>query len=80
LSNYLIPTVLDGPGKVKSVILEYPDPIGPWGARGMAEMPFLPFAPALAAAVKDAIGVWVDDIPMTSERMIKVLRAAGLGK
>jgi CO/xanthine dehydrogenase Mo-binding subunit len=80
LSNYLIPTVLDVPGQVKSVILEYPDPIGPFGARGMAEMPFLPFAPALAAAVKDAIGVWIDSIPLTPERLITALRAAGLGK
>ena len=79
LSNYLIPTVLDVPHQVKSVILEYPDPIGPWGARGMAEMPFMPYAPALAAAIKDATGVWVDDIPMTPERMIRALRAAGLG-
>jgi len=39
LSTYLIPTVLDIPAEVKSIILEYPDPIGPWGARGMAEMP-----------------------------------------
>jgi CO/xanthine dehydrogenase Mo-binding subunit len=80
LSNYLIPTVLDVPHQVRSVVLEYADPIGPWGARGMAEMPFMPFAPALSAAVKDAIGVWVDDIPMTSERMVRVLRAAGLGR
>jgi len=39
LSNYLIPTVLDVPEAVKSVIMECADPIGPWGARGMAEMP-----------------------------------------
>jgi CO/xanthine dehydrogenase Mo-binding subunit len=80
LSNYLIPTVLDIPQHVESVILEYPDPIGPWGARGMGEMPLLPFAPALSAAIKDATGVWVDEIPMTSERMIRALRAAGLGQ
>jgi len=79
LSNYLIPTVLDVPHQIKAVILEYPDPIGPWGARGMGEMPFMPYAPALAAAIKDATGVWVDDIPMTPERMIRALRAAGLG-
>jgi len=79
LSNYLIPTVLDVPHQVKAVILEYPDPIGPWGARGMGEMPFMPYAPALAAAIEDATGVWVDEIPMTPERMVAALRAAGLG-
>ncbi|MBI5053328.1 MAG: xanthine dehydrogenase family protein [Chloroflexi bacterium] len=75
LSNYLIPTVLDVPDKVKSVILEYPDPIGPWGARGMAEMPYLPYAPALIAAVEDAIGIRFDEFPLTPERVLKALKA-----
>lgn len=79
LSTYLIPTVLDVPLEVKSVILEYPDPIGPWGARGMAEMPFLPLAPAIAAAIHDATGVWMDSIPLTPDRVVAALRAHGLG-
>lgn len=74
LSTYLIPTVLDVPQEVKSVILEYADPIGPWGARGMAEMPFLTIAPAVAAAVHDATGVWIDSIPMTPDRVVKHLK------
>ncbi|MFN8420882.1 MAG: molybdopterin cofactor-binding domain-containing protein [Anaerolineae bacterium] len=77
LSNYLIPTVWDVPLEVKSVILEYNDPIGPWGARGMAEMPYLPFAPALAAAVHEATGIWIDAIPMTPDRVVSHLMAAG---
>jgi CO/xanthine dehydrogenase Mo-binding subunit len=76
-SNYLIPTVLDVPHHVKSVILEYADPRGPWGIRGMAEMPFLPLAPAVAAALHDATGVWLDDLPITPERVVKALHAAG---
>lgn len=75
LSTYLIPTVLDIPGKVNSKILEYADPIGPWGARGMAEMPFLPLAPAILAAVHDATGIWFDEFPLTPERVLR-----GLGK
>jgi CO/xanthine dehydrogenase Mo-binding subunit len=75
LSTYLIPTVLDVPERVHSLILEYPDPIGPWGARGMAEMPFMPLAPAIIAAVKDATGVWFHDFPLTPERVLR-----GLGK
>jgi CO/xanthine dehydrogenase Mo-binding subunit len=75
LSTYLIPTVLDVPQEVKSVILEYADPIGPWGARGMAEMPFLTVAPAVEAAVYEATGVWIDAIPMTPERVVKHLLA-----
>jgi CO/xanthine dehydrogenase Mo-binding subunit len=79
LSTYLIPSVLDVPEEVKSVILEYPDPIGPWGAKGMAEMPFLPLAPAIAAAVHDATGVWIDAIPMTPDRVVLALREHGVG-
>ena len=55
---------------VKSVILEYPDPIGPWGLRGMAEMPFLPLAPAIAAAIYDATGVWIDSQPFTPQKVV----------
>ncbi len=73
LSTYLIPTILDIPREVKSVILEYADPIGPFGARGMAEMPFLPFAPAIAAAVHAATGVWLDALPMTPDRVVTAL-------
>lgn len=79
LSTYLIPTVLDVPDTIKSVILEYPDPIGPWGARGVGEMALLPAAPAIAAAVYNATGVWINDIPMTPDRVVKALRQAGVG-
>jgi len=75
LSTYLIPTVLDIPDAVEPVIVEVPDPIGPWGARGLGELPFLPLAPAIAAAVHDATGVWFDDFPLTPERVLR-----GLGK
>lgn len=78
-STYLIPTALDVPPEVKSVILEYPDPIGPWGARGMAEMPFLPLAPAIAAAVYDATGVWINSQPFTPQKVVKALREQGIG-
>ncbi len=75
LSTYLIPTILDVPDRVQAVVLEYPDPIGPWGARGMAEMPYLPLAPAVIAAVHDATGVWFHEFPLTPERVLK-----GLGR
>ncbi|TLN18098.1 aldehyde oxidase, partial [bacterium] len=70
LSTYLIPTVLDIPGHVESIVLEYPDPIGPFGARGMGEMPYLPFAPAVIAAVHDATGHWFDQFPLTPEHVL----------
>lgn len=73
LSTYLIPGILDVPTHVDAVILEYPDSDGPWGARGMAEMPFLPLAPAIIAAVHDAIGVWFDQFPLTPWRVQSAL-------
>lgn len=69
LSTYLIPTVLDVPERVDSIILEYPDQLGPWGVRGMAEMPYLPFASAVVAAVRDAIGIWFNEFPLIPERV-----------
>jgi CO/xanthine dehydrogenase Mo-binding subunit len=74
LSTYLIPTILDVPDNVHSVLLEYPDPIGPWGARGMAEMPFLPLAAAIAAAVRDATGIWIGTFPLTPERVLTAIQ------
>ena len=74
LSNYLIPTVLDVPQEVHSILVEQPDPLGPWGARGMAEMPYLPFAPAVCAAVYDAIGIWFDEFPLTPDRVLKAIK------
>jgi len=73
LSTYLIPTIWDIPEKVESVILEVPDPNGPWGARGVGELPFLPIAPAIAAAIHDATGVWIDEFPFTPERVLRAL-------
>src|SRR5687768_5376909 len=73
LSTYLIPTIWDIPEKVESVILEIPDPNGPWGARGVGELPFLPVAPAIAAAIHDATGVWIDEFPFTPERVLRAL-------
>lgn len=75
LSTYLIPTVLDIPGQVESVVLEYPDPIGPYGARGMGEMPFLPLVPAVSAAVHDATGIWFDQFPLTPERVFSAVQS-----
>lgn len=73
LSTYLIPTIWDIPEKVESVIVEIPDPNGPWGARGLGELPMLPTAPAIAAAIHDATGVWIDEFPFTPERVLRAL-------
>jgi CO/xanthine dehydrogenase Mo-binding subunit len=74
-STYLIPGVYDIPQHVDSIIVEEAHPQGPFGARGMAEMPYLPYAAVIASAVFDAIGVWFDQFPLTPERVLR-----GLGK
>ncbi len=73
LSTYLIPTIWDIPEKVESVILEIPDPNGPWGARGVGELPYLTVAPAIGAAIHDATGVWINEFPYTPERVLRAL-------
>ncbi len=75
LSTYLIPTALDVPDIVEPLIIEIADPRGPWGARGMGEMPFIPLAPALVAAIHDATGIWFDELPLTPERVLRRLEA-----
>jgi CO/xanthine dehydrogenase Mo-binding subunit len=74
-STYLLPTVEDMPPEIVPVILELADPNGPYGARGVAEMALVPLAPAVAAAIHDATGVWLTDQPMTPERVLAALAA-----
>jgi CO/xanthine dehydrogenase Mo-binding subunit len=72
-STYLLPTALDMPAEVRPVILELADPVGPYGARGVAEMALIPFAAAVAAAIHDATGAWVTQLPMTPERVLRAI-------
>ena len=74
-STYLIPTILDIPDRLDSLIVEVPDPNGPFGARGMGEMPYLPAAAATVFAVHDATGVRFSEFPLTAERVWRGLQA-----
>ena len=71
MATYLVPTIMDIPDTTESIIIEEPDPIGPIGARGMGEMPYIPFAPAVISAVHDAIGIWFDRFPLVEEEILK---------
>jgi CO/xanthine dehydrogenase Mo-binding subunit len=62
------------PTEIIPVVLELANPHGPFGARGMAEMPLVPFAPAVAAAIQAATGVWLSQLPMTPERVLTGLK------
>ncbi|HMA33791.1 MAG TPA: xanthine dehydrogenase family protein molybdopterin-binding subunit [Chloroflexia bacterium] len=74
-STYLLPTTLDMPTEVIPILLELADPHGPFGARGVAEMPLVPLAPAIAAAIHEATGAWVTQQPMTPERVLAAIQA-----
>jgi CO/xanthine dehydrogenase Mo-binding subunit len=76
-STYLLPTALDMPEEIVPVVLELADPSGPYGARGVAEMPLVPLAPAIAAAIHDATGAWLTQQPMIPERVLAALQARG---
>ena len=68
LTNYIIPTALDAP-EMETIIIENPYPHGPFGAKGVGELPMDGAAPAIAAAVYNATGAFISEIPITPERL-----------
>jgi CO/xanthine dehydrogenase Mo-binding subunit len=72
-TDYLIPTVLDVPEVVASLI-EEPEPDAPFGVKGVGEPPVISSTPAIVAAIRDACGVWLTDIPV---RPTDIALAAG---
>ncbi len=69
-TDYKIPTSCEVP-ELKMVFLETNDPAGPFGAKGMAEAPLVPVAPAIANAVYNATGVRINELPLTPERVLR---------
>jgi CO/xanthine dehydrogenase Mo-binding subunit len=72
LLEYKSPTTLEMP-EVVTYLIEDPDPNGPFGAKEAGQGPLLPIMPAVANAVYDAVGVRVDEIPISPERVLKAL-------
>jgi CO/xanthine dehydrogenase Mo-binding subunit len=72
-ATYLMPTIEDIPGRVHSIIIENAEGHGPWGARGMGEMPFIGVASALHHALRNAAGVWYNRFPFNPERILRGL-------
>ena len=75
LMTYLIPTALDVPD-VTTIVLESGEGMGPWGARGIGEPAMVPTAPAIANAVRDAVGVRLTRLPITPERLWRAMQDA----
>ncbi|MFI5254236.1 MAG: xanthine dehydrogenase family protein molybdopterin-binding subunit [Candidatus Limnocylindrales bacterium] len=78
LATYLIPTALDAP-RTTTILLESPYSGSPHGAKGMGELPMDVGAPAVVAAIADATGVWVTELPATPERILAALGATSAG-
>jgi CO/xanthine dehydrogenase Mo-binding subunit len=72
LATYLIPTALDAP-RITSILVEAPFSGAPHGAKGVGELPMDVGAPAVVAAIHDATGVWVTDLPATPERILDAM-------
>jgi CO/xanthine dehydrogenase Mo-binding subunit len=77
--EYKSPTSLDMP-EVITDLIETPDPAGPFGAKEVGQGPLLPIMPAVANAVFDAVGVRIDEVPITPEKIVKALAAKAAGK
>src|SRR6266542_1593731 len=65
---------------VKTYLIEDPDPNGPYGAKEVGQGPLLPVPPAVANAVYDAVGVRIDEVPITPEKVLKALKEKAKGR
>lgn len=74
-TDYIIPTFMDIPKKNEIKFYENYDPYGPFGAKGCGEMVTNTQSPAIANAVYDAIGVYIDSLPITPEKILRALEA-----
>jgi CO/xanthine dehydrogenase Mo-binding subunit len=72
--SYLAPGMEDMP-QIDTILIENPSADGPYGAKGIGEMANNPQPPAIAAAVYDAVGVWITELPITPERVLRALEA-----
>jgi CO/xanthine dehydrogenase Mo-binding subunit len=80
LATYLIPTSLDAP-RIETILVERPFSGVPHGAKGLGELPMDVPAAAVIAAIHDATGAWITDLPATPEKVLAAVlaRAAETG-
>jgi CO/xanthine dehydrogenase Mo-binding subunit len=72
-ADYLVPAISDMP-PIASVFVEVPDPLGPFGAKGLGEITQVSVAPAIANAIYDAVGIRLKELPFTPEKILRALR------
>src|SRR5690606_13521309 len=76
LHDYLIPTIGDVP-EIETILVEVPDPEGPFGAKGLGEHVLIPTAPAILNAIRHATGAEIGRVPATPARVLEAIRASG---
>ena len=76
LHDYLIPTTGDMP-QIESLLIEVPDPEGPFGAKGLGEHVLIPTAPAILNAIRHATGATLTRLPALPHRVLDAIRKAG---
>jgi len=72
--DYKIPTAKDIPRNMQQILLEFPQPDGPYGARGIAEHPMISVPGAIGNALFDALGIEFDTLPLNAERILLAVR------
>ena len=77
--EYKSPTTLETP-EIRTILVQTHDPEGPYGAKEAGQGPLLPVIPAIANAVYDAVGVRIDEVPITPEKILKALDAKAKGR
>ncbi len=75
-TDYKIPTALDLWDEMDCIIVETPQPDGPFGARGMGEHTMIPSAPMVANAIHDATGIRIKSMPVTAEKVALAMEKA----
>ena len=79
LLEYKSPTTMEM-CDVKTYLIEDPDPNGPYGAKEVGQGPLLPVPPAVANAVYNAVGVRIDEVPITPEKVVRALKDKARGR
>ena len=77
LHDYLIPTVGDMPD-IEILLIEDPEPLGPFGAKGIGEHALIPTAPAILGGIRQATGVSIHRIPATPDRVLQAIQQKGM--